>query len=304
MVTYSMVAVPRWSWMSENMLRSSAHRVRALRANRMTPCVFFRNAAGCRPTTRARAGGPYESHMTQLANRAAAATFLIGIVGFYLYTSRLEREARGGEPRPVLLLTKDVAPGQELAQGDVAEVLVPERHLDARRVPARDKGKVLGVAVENQLRIGDGLLWSDLRDGSAHQSLAAIVPRGQRAYSLPAKANPLGDLLQAGDRVDVLLERGGASELVLERVAVLVVGSSLVKEEADSSKRTRQKERGVIVSIAPEEAGVLLAAEGRGDLKLVLRHAEDLGQRAVDRNPSTEPGALRPVDRKEIEHVR
>lgn len=244
--------------------------------------------------------------MFQTANKLAAATFCVGMIGFYLYTSRLERDVRGGDPTAVLILRGDVARGAVLTEQHVGEQLVPSRYLDRRRILAQDKAKVLGVTVEEALQVGDGLLWSDLRDGAAHQSLAATVPVGQRAYTLPARTNPLGDMLQAGDRVDVLLERHQTSELVLERVLVLSVGNRLDPNATSPEKKRIVADTGVTVSVAPEQAAVLLAAEGKGALRLVLRNPAD----EVERLRQAEAISTRPFaeksgpDAQEIEHVR
>ena len=243
--------------------------------------------------------------MLQTANKVAVATFFIGMIGFYLYTSRLEREARGGEPTAVLIVRGDVARGTPLADQHLGQVLIPSRYVDRRRILAQDRPKVLGVAVEQMLQVGDGLLWSDLRDGAAHQSLAATVPVGQRAYHLPPRTNPLGDMLQAGDRVDVLLERHQTTELVLEHVLVLIVGSSFEPVEARPEKKGLARDTGVTVSVTPDQAAALLAAEGKGALRLVLRNPAD----EAERLPRFEAVPARPVlgkvdETREIEHVR
>jgi len=244
--------------------------------------------------------------MFQTANKVAVGAFLIGMTGFYLYTSRLKREVRGGDPTAVLIVRSDVPRGSVMSAEHLAPVLVPSRYLDRRRVLAQDKGKVVGVVVERPLQVGDGLLWSDLRDGTAHQSLAATVPVGQRAYNLPPRTNPLGNMLQAGDRVDVLLERHQTSELVLERVLVLMVGSSFDLPSAGVEKKGIIKDTGVTVSVAPEQAGLLLAAEGKGELRLVLRNPADEAQRLTHPESTAERAKVGPADTqtREIEHVR
>jgi Flp pilus assembly protein CpaB len=244
--------------------------------------------------------------MLQTANKVAVATFFIGMAGFYLYTSRLQREMRGGDPTAVLIVRGDVALGAALTDQNLGEVLVPSRYLDRRRILAQDKAKVLGVAVDEALQMGDGLLWSDLRDGSAHQRLAAKVPVGQRAYNLPPRTNPLGSMLQAGDRVDVLLERHQTSELVLERVLVLSVGGSLESSAPRPDKKGVASNTGVTVSVAPDQAAALLAAEGKGALRLVLRNPADEAERLPHLEAISPRSAVVKAsnDAREIEHVR
>jgi Flp pilus assembly protein CpaB len=241
--------------------------------------------------------------MTNIANKAAIAAFVLGTAGFYMYTERLALEVGGGKPQSVLLLTRDVAVGQVLSDEDVDEVEVPQHYLDSRRVSASELKKALGLSVAATLHAGDGLMWSDLKDGQAHQSLAELVVEGHRAFSLSAKSNPLGNLLQAGDWVDVLLEHAGASEILLERVAVLSVGDQMSLGLDELMKTVKRRPTGVTLSVTQEQAAQLFAASSKGDLMLVLRNSAEEVKKSLDPQLRTAP-APKAAELKEIEHVR
>lgn len=264
--------------------------------------VFFLQRALTPSDNRGEAAVGRAETMKNVANGAALAAFVLGVAGFYLYSARLAVRLGGGPLVAVLMVTQDLTAGQTLGEEHLGQANVPSSYLDARRILASEKKKVLGVAVESALHAGDGLVWSDLRDGKAHQSLAELVAPGHRAFSLPAKANPLGDLLHAGDVVDVLLEHGARSEVLLERVLVLTVGETLATVETDQKAPKSRRNSGVTLSVSQAQAADLFGAMSKGDLLLVLRNPDDMSRRT----PVSAPVASRePVAQKqEIEHVR
>jgi len=239
------------------------------------------------------------------SNLAAGLSFVLGVAGVQLYGHQLKKEIRGGTPTDVLVVTADLKVGDKLSEENLSAVSVPSNYLDERRILGKERADLIGVAVSGALRAGDGLVWSDLADGAAHRHLASVVMPGRRAYGLSAKANPLGRLLRVGDHVDVLLERSGSSETLLERVLVLAVGSELSdRGEAESA---RGRGRGVTLSVSADQAELLLSAEERGRLRLTVRNPEDLrvqekAEKKVAKAPRR-PVAFAP-ETKEIEHVR
>ena len=103
--------------------------------------------------------------MKNVANWAAGAAFVFGVAGFHLYTEKLADRLRGGEPQAVLIVTRDLAPGETLTDEHLSQVDLPSHYLDPRRILAAERKKVLGVPVDTVLHAGEGLVWSDLRDG-------------------------------------------------------------------------------------------------------------------------------------------
>lgn len=212
--------------------------------------------------------------MKHTANWIAAGTFVVGCAGFHLYTTQFEEAVRGGKAHAVLLVTQDLKPGDTLAASNLGVTEVPADYLDSRRVRAEERENLLGVRIAQNLKAGDSLLWSDIDDGAAHKHLAALVAPGQRAYSLKGDANPLGRLLKVADHVDVLLEKNGETETLLQHVLVLAVGGQLERKDDLLGGRSIG-DSGVTLSVSAEEAAQLLAAERQGKLRLILRNPED-----------------------------
>lgn len=243
--------------------------------------------------------------MKKIANLMAAAAFVLGLAGVQLYAQRLRADLQGGELTSVLVVTEDLPAGTELEAAHVASIEIPADYLDARRVRSAEQKSLLGAELVGALRAGDPIFWSDVSQGAARRDLAELVAPGQRAYQVEADANPLGTLLHAGDRVDVLLERGGTTALLLERILVLAVGGRL-QNEGESTPSGRS--RGVTLSVTVEQGAELLAAEARGDLRLLLRNPKDEEARvkaATDAPNARRADTARSVTKKkEIDHVR
>lgn len=245
--------------------------------------------------------------MKHTANWIAAATFVLGCAGFHLYTTKFEEAVRGGKSHTVLLVTQDLKPGDTFTASNLGVTDVPADYLDSRRVRAAEKENLLGVRVAENLKAGDSLLWSDIDDGAAHKHLAALVAPGRRAYSLKGDANPLGRLLKVADHVDVLLEKSGKTETLLQHVLVLAVGGQLERKD-DLLGGKSIGDSGVTLSVSSEEAAELFSAEREGKLRIVLRNPEDEktkpdeeeAQRLAASGPSTSGSEKTQV----IEHVR
>jgi pilus assembly protein CpaB len=179
-----------------------------------------------------------------------------------------------------------------LHQGEELKVLVAKRYLPAytrlepkhlawMRIPRAyaptgvitDVAEAVGQQTLVPFSAEEPLLFNKLALGE--QSLAAAVPEGQRALSLPVSAvSGVSGLLKPGDHVDVLLLHGqGAAAqagLLLQDVAVLAVGSQLTrKDEGRDGAST------VTVALSPADAAIALAALANGVLHLALRAAGD-----------------------------
>jgi Flp pilus assembly protein CpaB len=113
-------------------------------------------------------------------------------------------------------------------------------------------------------------------------------------------------LLKVADHVDVLLEKSGTTETLLEHVLVLAVGGQLERSD-DLVGSKRVDGSGVTLSVSSEEAQQLLASESQGKLRLVLRNPEDEKTKPQKGDAQKFTAARAPVGSEtkvEIEHVR
>lgn len=214
--------------------------------------------------------------MNKRALQIAVVAFLVGVAGFEVYARDFERKVSGGGMTEVLVLQRDLNPGEKLTEAALSTLDVPLRCDDGRRVPRSDRARVAGRPVTTALKAGQGLVWTDVGAGGEAERLAETVTAGKRAYTVSGRDGALGAELQPGDRVDVLLGGSGGGEVLVERVKVLRAGGGEGKPGA-ASKSRGSGGSGITLEVSPFEAKVLVAAEGRGPLRLVLRHPDDLG---------------------------
>jgi pilus assembly protein CpaB len=222
------------------------------------------------------------------------------------YAWQVRKQAQGGELKRVLVATEDLTRGQKLSEDSLGVMEVPADYVDSRRVLAADRSDIVGVPTQNGLKAGDALSWDDLADGAARRHLASFVTQGKRAYRLNPSSNSLGSLLKVGDHVDVMLERKGQVEVILERVLVLAVGSEVQVLE-DLLIPPKSRDKGVTLSLEPSQAATLLGAESKGEIKLVLRNPEDMKKLVQTGEAATSPASPRSqpaASVQEIEHVR
>jgi pilus assembly protein CpaB len=236
-----------------------------------------------------------------------ALTFVAGLILFQLHAARLERELRGGEPVPLLVAARDLPVGATVAEGSFAVASVPSRYVDSRRALASDEVMLRGGRLALPLLTGQSVMRSDVETARGPERLALLLPPGRRAYQLGPSENPLGELLRAGDRVDVLALEGSRARTLLENIPVLAVGAALGEAARGAASPPAQR-GGVTLDVTQTEAEALLVAQASGKLRLALRNPEDAALRAPDGAAlgaqALGAGRERGTSRAEIEHVR
>jgi Flp pilus assembly protein CpaB len=213
-----------------------------------------------------------------------------GIALLRVYLRGVEQDALGGPKQPVLVLAGDLPAGTALERDQLATRELPQAYLESRHVPARQLNEVIGLRLALPVHAREALLWTDLASlRPTPRTLASLVPLGMRALSLNARAGALDTLLAPGDRVDVLLAQdGAAATAVAEDLLVLAIGGNL-----GSGQQARGRSGDVTLCASPEQSRVLVAAEQRGSLRLVLRHPDDVsvGASAARDSRSDDPSA-------------
>ena len=219
-------------------------------------------------------------------NRAAVlASLCVALFGFVLlavYMRQFHREAAGGAPVELLAMRRDVAAGEPISEQMLLRRTLPENYLEDRQVLASDLPRVLGVRASIELTANQTLLWTDLATTSRDlRSFSSRIPRGMRAMSIiAASRRGFSELMQPGDRVDVLLTKarpGPEEKMVtlplLQNLLVLAVGASFGGVDGEVSPRGSNS---ITVLLSLEQASLLAHAQRDGTLSFALRNVEDL----------------------------
>jgi pilus assembly protein CpaB len=135
---------------------------------------------------------------------------------------------------------------------------------------------------------GEPVLASKVSGTDGRATLAALVPPGMRAVSLPVDAiRGVGGFVVPGNAVDVILTRrlagAGArsedlrSDVILENVQVLAVDQTL--DDSTSEPRVGQT---ATVAVSLVDAQRLAVAQGVGTVSLALRNSGEIAAPAGD----------------------
>ncbi len=227
---------------------------------------------------------------------AAIVVGLFGAFLVYLYAQQIqeERDEITRDMRPVVVASADIPAGTPLSEEMVTTEEVPAQFLPGNPLEAQDINIYLGMSVAEDLSAGEMILTSHFSTRETAHTLSGTIPTGERAMTVPVDAiSGVGGLLQPGDRVDILgtFPVGQEDELIpeasggdsigfvtmslLQNVTLLAVGQNF--GDAHETGQVRWGGYGhVTLAMTPEEAELMIVAQTRGDLTLLLRNREDL----------------------------
>ena len=199
-----------------------------------------------------------------------------GFLAFVLSYQQIqaEKEKIMGSAESVFLIkvTRNIAAGEEIREGDIARVEVQRMRNQPRRL-------------ESSMIAGQTLLNTDLKPISLRQGFSGIIRQGMRAVSIPVDTvSAVNNLVQPNDNVDVIgtfrfPDLRGDTALdtitltILQDVKVLATGTRWGNPGADTqSGRTYGT---VTLLVWPDEVEMLIFASRKGTLSLSLRNFED-----------------------------
>ncbi len=142
---------------------------------------------------------------------------------------------------------------------------------------------VIDRVVDVPLFKDEWILDAKLSAKGAGRGLAAVIPTGMRAVTIPTPniASGVAGFILPGNKVDVLLtmhssgdlSRNDSTRVVLGNVEILAVDQRL---EAPTANKVDAKElRSVTLLVSPEDAKKLTLGQSRGTLHLSLRNPGD-----------------------------
>ena len=183
----------------------------------------------------------------------------------------------------VVAVARDVAAGDVLTADSVMEKKGPVSARPAQAIVWSRSEMVVGQKALRSITQGDYVLLSDV---GLSRSMADIVGEGEWAVSLTVPAGGIARIVQPGDEVAVIgtfkistqvktadlsakpEEVARVATLVLfPRVRVLEVGTLSSGGDASAGE--------LILALPPQQAQVLIAAQGKAQLTLALRRPGD-----------------------------
>lgn len=233
-----------------------------------------------------------------------AALIVGAFAGFllYLYGQRIEKEkaALTANPQEVAVAAVHLPAGTLLTLDHVTTKTVPAQFLPANPLYKSEIDFYLGQPVSDDIQQDDMLLTTDFAVLDVARTLSGRIPEKERAMTIPVDAiSGVAGLLRPGDRIDILGTfpideedelipdaSGGSTGYVtmslLQNVTLLAVGQEI--SDADGGAYGgRGGYSNVTLSVTPDEAELMVIAQTRGELMLLLRHRNDLEQIPVTR---------------------
>lgn len=237
-----------------------------------------------------------------------AALAVAGGTGFYVMQGlRLpapSETARAEAPklREVFVPAREIAVGTIVGRDDLGRMEITEAAITSQMVVADAAGEAFlaGSVARQILPSGVPIARSAMVQPGDRGFLAAVLPRGKRAVTIPiGEAAGLNGLVVPGDRVDVLLtysisggggQGGRASETVLPNIRILALDQRFGPAKPDPEKGKKSEAQPVAktatIEVTPQEAEIVALASDMGSLSLALNSVRD-GEGAT-----TEPLAL------------
>jgi pilus assembly protein CpaB len=204
------------------------------------------------------------------------------------YLSKKEAQIAASERGiKVLAARVTIAAGAEITTEMLREREVPEKYLPAQIIRrSADLKLVVGRRTLVRVEPNQLLLWSDLAGETSRSGFSALVPAGERGYTVTIGKGLRAGLIQNGDHIDIMatfaLPKGGESAggpawrpggsdmvnvVLLQNVTVLAVGDSY----GDISHGDGGGGTDLTLSLTLQEAQSLMFAAQHGELGAVLR---------------------------------
>jgi pilus assembly protein CpaB len=200
--------------------------------------------------------------------------------------NRLQDAAPSGsvETTPVVIATCNLVRGRMVTSKDVKVCLWPKSLCPEGALASAEEA--VGRAALSAVIGGEPILNAKLAAKDAGRGLAALVPKGMRAYAIQVSrgASGVAGFILPGNKVDVLLslrsspsdENGGGTTMtLLQSVEILAVDQQL---DAPAENKVNPKDlSSVTLLVTPEQVARLDLGQSVGQLTLALRNPEDAG---------------------------
>ena len=212
-------------------------------------------------------------------------------LGAVLAVSRMRTVAQGNEDNvQVVIAARDLTAGELVKEGFIAARTVPRKALPAQAILWNKSALVVGQEVLRSVSRGDYIM---LNDVGMNKSLSRIVANGEWAVPVTFSDYSLIQFMQPGDEIAIwatysvtksvknpdlskapMLVEEKATSVLFPCVRILDIGGGdgVQREEGIRNKT-------VILSLPPQQAGILIAAQREAELFPALRRSNDITAR-------------------------
>ncbi len=235
-----------------------------------------------------------------------AAWLSAAVLTWFLYTST--KAPKQDKTVNVVAAARDMSTGVRVTKADLK--LVAVREADVPRGAILKIDDAVNRALIYPVGANEPVTGIRLSSQGGAEGIAAVIPRGKRAVSVPfTDATGASGLITPRSKVDVLFTRAGgnASEAmtvtVLEDIEVLSIGRTIENPQlATAPGATKAAPRPVsgnqnaTLLVSPEQARKVELARNQGKISLSLRNPLDSGTPETSAAERPSPATLDSID--------
>jgi len=181
----------------------------------------------------------------------------------------------------VVAAQRDIKEGDTLREDMLTQKSVPLTARPADAIVWSKRALLEGQKSKRAVRSGDYILLSDI---GLSRGMGSLVGEGEWAVTLNVGNAGIGRIVQPGDEVAVIAtftsemavhvaDQGVAGQKVTKEVTLVLFPRVRVLESGGSGRGEAGGE--VILSLPPQQAQVMIAAQRKAQLTLALRHPGD-----------------------------
>jgi pilus assembly protein CpaB len=184
-------------------------------------------------------------------------------------------------PETVVLIAaaRDIRFGEPIRRDDLVPQtwpadLVPTGAFDSATVLLGAEGTAPRRATQT-IREGDVVLAANVSEFGASVTIGSTLSPGTRAVAIRVNADTaVGGFVSPGDHVDIVLTQGRGDTL---RTGVILHDTRVLAVDQDTEARGARKARTITVEVAPRDSQRLVLAQEVGQLSLILRNDDAIG---------------------------
>ncbi len=203
---------------------------------------------------------------------------LVSVFLIFRFLKTKEREFSGGEPQRVVIAKTSLSKGISLTKDLLSYKLIPQDYIHPNAIPLKEVDLILSQPLRIDIKKGQLLLWENIGIEAARGGLSELLSKNERALTLAVdQVSGVAGLIRPNDRVDILgsftlpNESKNITTTLMQNVTILAVGH----ETGANSSRLSSDYATVTLRVSPVESEILVFAEERGRLRMILRGRDD-----------------------------
>ena len=169
---------------------------------------------------------------------------------------------RQANPVEVVVASVPIPAGETFSVRNLAKKEIPSSGTGRRNVPASEFELLVGARAKTAIEPGEPVLWTDVEEPYDTDAFSRTVLPGRRAMTIGVDTtSSFAGMLQPGDRVDLLVERSGATPTDWVRDIPVIAVDRDHNRLAHPSEN--EETATVTLMVTPGEGGRIAGATGK-----------------------------------------